>query len=304
MHKWLAKMGLATSEKYSPRFIFLRWLSPLLVLSLALHGVAFLIPIPPKAEVPEPEEPLPDPIPITDLPLVSLPEPEPEEPVVAPPPPPPPPPEPVAAPPPVAVEQPIVFEDPIVPPEEPEQPVETEDFQDPEDPNEPEDPLEPEKPSKTAPESFDGSDPGDLTRFNGFFEEVSRLDSGDPFTELVANYIRDEPYELDYLGERCFEGKDVLETSLGVIIENSGALKQGFINGSTGYAVTNEAINTWFAQLVAGGSDTEDIESTFGLELSDWIYERENNIWFENGEPYEAYYFDLRLTLVNNTCPG
>ncbi|MEL6856042.1 MAG: hypothetical protein AAFO83_13170 [Cyanobacteria bacterium J06607_13] len=267
------------------------------------------MPLPQEPEVPEePEEPPPVPIPVTDLPLIEpAPEPTPvpaPEPIVPEPAPPPPAPEP----PPVVAQLPEPEPAPVIAPEpepipEPQPEPEPEPAPEPEnDPNfQPEPPADkPEKPNQPMPEEFDatGTDARNLSGYVLFSETVQTIDD-----TIVPKTIQREPYELDYLGDRCFQDKETLEGSVGVVLNNGPQLEAGAITTSTGYAAVNSAIEDWFDQLKSGGSsDTDELESTFGIELYDWIYEQQNSSWFDDNPNYEAYFFNIQITLVNNPC--
>ena len=69
--------GLNSSASKSWRWRFLYWLSPVLLISIGLHGIILLVPLPDRDNVIEPEEvPLPEPIAVTTLPPTADEEPE------------------------------------------------------------------------------------------------------------------------------------------------------------------------------------------------------------------------------------
>jgi len=297
----------------------MRWLSPLLLVSLGLHAVALWLPIPPKPEKPEePESELLEPIQVSTLPIGSLPskaqpEPEPEpEPEPAPPPEPlAPPPAPAPAIPPPAPEAFPFSEAPLPqtapaaeepPPAESPPPAENPPLA--ENPS-PEGELPPEKdplpeknpPSDQPPEEYsaEGTRPRDTAGLSEFSAAI------ESFAPAGAKFLNGKVYALEYTGDRCYQDETALSGAIGVLINQTGDLQEGRVTTSTGYGSMNGALGRWFletkGETPSEPSEIQPIESG----LYGWLLENHGNAWFD-GVEYEAYYFQIEIELINNPC--
>lgn len=280
----------------------MRWLSPLLLVSLGLHGLGLLMPVPREAEVPEDVEDLTlESIQVSILPAEPLSDIALDIPAGP------------ASPP--AVVQPPVIEPAILEPAL-EPPVQPEPLLEPSPVSQPEPQLEPQqstaptsseplgsdkltKPSSSTPQNFDpaNADASNPSIYTAFAKTIQEVDD-----TLVVGNIR-EAYELDYLGDLCFRDKESVTGVVGVILNNTPQVQVGETIAGTGFAATNAAIDGWFASLKDGGEgDTAEVESAFGESLYDWIYNQKNRVWFVENNNYEAYYLKVNINLVNNPC--
>ncbi len=280
----------------------MRWLSPLLLVSLGLHGLGLLVPVPKEAEVPEDVEELAlDSIQVSILPaepLPSIPAQTVSPQVLSPQVPPQPPPQVLVESPPL---EPITEGPAVTSPleatvaSEPAQEVKT-DIASPTN-------LGPGKQPKTGPfvsEQYDSENTG--VTFDGFEETYSRVDGS-----LVPEFVKGA-YQLDYLGNECFEEIDTVQSQIGVVVEsldNEPRIIAGDIIQRTGYEKTNAALQAWLNNLKSGGEGEGpniQMESTYGGEsIYYWIFEQKNQVWFVN-KTREAYFFGIIVNLVNNTC--
>ena len=291
----------------------LQWFSPLLLVSLGLHGIAMVIPVPDKEEiVEEPDVELPEPISVTELPPGIEPEPEPEpEPVFVPAPPPPaviapPPPEPPPEPPPV-VQPPAVVE---LPPE-PELPPELE--PEPETIPEPETNFEPEpevnsssKPTKppTMPQAYT---PGD-----GRAERDLRTQF---FTIYGVPESIEMPLTLNYPADgKCYENETPLTVQVLVSIDKYGNVSADtedndiiVIAKTSGYA----DIDQWITDQSIFGLPPEafaSMEGSDNVDIVDWLrnaYSSQTSDPFVPQDQEQApFAFTANVTIQDNQCGG
>lgn len=298
-------MTLASTKR--PKIM--RWLSPLLLVSLGLHGLGLFVPMPREAEVLEEVEELTlDSIQVSVLPAESLPSvpaetvlveelPEPP-PTVAPP---------TAAPPPVAEPLPAdpAEEPPLVSPQiEPDSaPADNQDLIVNSNEQTEQTALESDKPPKadlSTPQQYDPE--GTQGSYDRFFAMTTQIDES-----LVPEFVRRDTYELDYLGNECFEETESVKSIVGVVIEDMSGRPQiveGDIIQRTGYGKTDAAVQAWLDNLKEGGEGegpSLKMESAFGESVYSWIFEQKNRVWFID-KAYESYYFGLVVNLVNNAC--
>lgn len=286
----------------------MRWLSPLLLTSLGLHGLGLFVPIPRKAEVPEeveeltldsiqvsvlPSEPASDLPAEPDLPIKT------ESPPIEPS---------VAKPPPVPeVNPPVQVQSTPTPIPNPQQtPTAALDSVSPDDAFlEPLSSNKPNKPKSSTPQVF--SDPANiedkenLASIGSFYAGVSVLASN----LIPENWSteRHDAYELDYLDDLCFVGKEKVTGVVGIVLDNVPQLQVGELVTGTGFAATDDAIKAWFTHLEGGGEgDTNQVTSTFGESIYDWLYNQKNQMWFRENENYEAFLLRIDLNLINNSC--
>jgi len=282
----------------------MRWLSPLLLLSLGLHGLGLFAPVPRRAEVPEEVEELTlDSIqvsilpaePLTDVPVQTAPPEEfqpqeltevsPQIPVEA-------------------LPEPIAEEPPLLP-AEPELPLVSSQEMEP-DASTPaafdaaSGPGKPPKSDPFTPQQYDSdSAQGSYDRF---FAMTTQVDDS-----LIPEFVRGDTYALDYLGNECFEDTETVESIVGVVVEDVDGRPQiieGDIIQRTGYAKTDAAVQAWLDNLKTGGEGEGSnlkVESSYGESVYNWIFEEKDKVWFTD-KSYESYYFGLVTTLVNNTC--
>ncbi len=287
----------------------MRWISPLLLLSLGLHGLGLFLPMPEAAEVPDDVEELAlDSIQVSILPAETAPNlsvesdllPEPdlvptvEPPVV----------EPLAIAPEVSlpVQAPPV---PVLVPDPQQTPTAVIDST-PDDAITPGlSPDKPTKPTSIGPQSFlDPAGIGKVERAGmlaNFYANPTVLEN-----ELIVNNWtaeeRFDAYELNYLEESCLVGKEKVTGIVGVVLNNAPQLEVGEISIGTGLTPADTAIEEWFAHLKEGGeNDTDKIESTFGQSVYDWIKDEKNQVWFQEKD-YESFLFRIDLNLVENSC--
>mgnify|MGYP001791686337 CR=1 FL=1 len=298
-----------TDLKPTPPVLFdraklMRWLSPVLLVSLALHGVSLLVPIPQTPEViEEPEPEVLEPIQISTLP-VDLDDLEPE-PLSASPPPEPapvtPPPEPLPAQPPIELPpEPELLLEPE-PPAESEAPIEQETPPEQDTPAEEETPVEQDPPAEQDPPPAGDYDPDvagnrDLSGYQAFVELTSRYDS-----ELVATPLNNDTLSLQYTGSRCYQDLDTLSGAIGVVMENTQALLAGQITGKTGSKTMDASIDRWFQEQIGNTPGEPSELQIAGDSLYGWLFNATDGDWFD-GKTYEAYWFPIEIELVNNPC--
>lgn len=285
----------------------MHWLSPLLLVSLGLHGLSLFAPIPRKAEVKEEVEELTlDSIQVSVLPAEPVPDISVEtrlsevisEATPAPI---------AAAPEPVPVEVPQLEPDPV--PVVPSQPAPLLDNNpvdnDPDFSTDVEQPtaLDSGKPPKLdsfEPQQFDPE--STQASYDGFFATVAQVDSS-----LVPEFVVKDNYELDYLGNECFEDTASVESIVGVIVEDVNGqpqITEGDIIQRTGYGKTDAALQAWLDDLKTGGEGegpSLKMESSFGESVYNWVFEQKNQVWFID-KKYESYYFGVVINLIENTC--
>ena len=284
----------------------MRWLSPLFLVSLGLHGLGLFMPVPKAAEVPEEVEELTlESIPVSILPAEPLPSTAPTIPAKPLPNTAPTVPAELASPP---VVEPAILEptlDPstqLEPQPTPSSEPQTEQGSTPP----PSEPLESAKPEKQAPPISQTFDPVDadaspsayLAAFTAFTDTVKEIDD-----TIVIGYLRKESYELDYLGDLCFPDKESVAGAVGVVLNSTPQVQVGKIITGTGFTATNEAVNEWFADLESGGEgNTAEIEGTFDQPLYEWISDQKNGVLFVENKNYAAYQFGIVVNLINNPC--
>ncbi|MEM8503424.1 MAG: hypothetical protein AAF716_09755 [Cyanobacteria bacterium P01_D01_bin.1] len=279
----------------------MRWLSPLLLVSLGLHGLGLLIPVPRKAEVlNEPEELSLESIPVSMLPA----EPLPEMPVVELPPPPEPDPTPEislpappavsASPPPPAVEAP-----PIQPEPEPTPSPEptSEPASEPVTSTEALESNKPIKPDSLEPQELrsEGTQSENLASFMAFQTIVAGVDE-----EMIADPIRRENYELDYLQGLCFPDVERVTGSVGVIFDGASQLYAAKAITSTRIDAVDAAVEKWFDSLKQGENSTAEIETTFDQSLHEWTTENGQQSIDTENSGYKAYTFEIDVNLLDN----
>jgi hypothetical protein len=279
----------------------MRWLSPLLLVSLGLHGLGLLVPIPRKAEVlNEPEELALESIPVSILPAEPLPDALVVEPV-----PPSVPIQPELVPPeiyPITVpavplpapelEDPLVQSQPspTLDPEEVTQPSELE----------PTETIESNKPDKTSSLTPQELRPvGTQSEYLASYQEFQDLIT-DLGNKVVADPINREVYELDYLQSSCFPDVEKVNGSVGVIFDSTSRLYAAKIISSTRIDVVDAALEEWFNALKEGEDRTTQIEAVFNPTLYEWTdeYGQQPVATEENG--YKAYTFKIDINLSDN----
>ena len=274
-------------DKFSRKKI-IHWLSPLLLLSLGLHGLAMLIPIPEEAEtVEEPELELPEPIQVSTLPPrpEAAPEPLPSEPL--------PDPEP-AIPEPVQVPQPVLAPQPSPQSQPSPQPSP--------DPVSPSPALvpssQPSQPSPAAPQP---------TATTGTTTQEAR-DAGIQFAiayGVVPKEI-DAPLVLTYPAEgRCYDQGNTVEADMAVAINNGGGVVGGEVVKNSIYP----DVNTWIEDtLLFEVPDYvfADLPDAQGTTLADWLYEAyfkpEGRFIVPAGDDQAAYTFPVTVNIEDNNC--
>lgn len=280
----------------------LHWLSPLLLLSLGLHGLGMLVPIPEEKEVIEREEELPDPIQVSELP-VPLPSAEPEPEVTPEPPPevvtpPPPEPEPIVQEP-IVQEPIIVFPQPL-PNDPPEQPPEDPPEQPPEDPPE-QPPTTPTSQTRSTTRTTPSEVPQANLEFVGptgiGFGLEQRPTIGDSTNPIILNYPADDTI--------CFESPptepiDVIFAAIIGDLEDPGTGKKSrdVIDGDfwrqTGYGIVDQ----WIGDVIFGAADVDGaIFNTFSE-----IENRANRQPPGLGEPEIIYPLRIQVVLPNTPC--
>lgn len=277
------------------------WLSPLLLLSLGLHGLGMLVPIPETKEVIEREEELPDPIQVSELP-VPLPSAEPE-------------PEPIPEPPPEVVtpqkpesepasQKPITIEAPLPAQPSPENP--------PEPPPEP--PPSNTPPGATPPtptrqaRNTTGTTPGEAVgATNDFFSaggigdfyELTILDLGSPVGNSTSLFTLNYPVDND----SCFEDlpNEPLDVNFIAIVGDfedisSGGWRRSVLDGEllqkTGYM----PVDDWITEVLLGSVEISGFD-TFGE-----IEKRLSTPPAGLGDPDEVYTFRFQVVLPDKPC--
>ena len=155
---------------------------------------------------------------------------------------------------------------------------------------------------KFDPTGTDPSAPGGLDGYNQFYQLYSALDP-----TLVPHSFNLDTYAFDYIGSQCFEDREEVTGSIGVVLKNEPKLEAGIVITSTGFSSVNNAIREWFEQMKSGEpGDTDKLESTFGEDLYDWLDAQRKGKSFvgEDGEAldYEAYQFNVVVDLSTTSC--
>ena len=288
--------------------------SPLLILSLGLHGLVMLLPLAEKEEIVEEVPELPEPIQVSELPELDIPAPESASaPVFSPAPAPKAPPAtPPSAPvvqPPVVVTQPKPQESPGLTPqtrqesETPNPPVQK--------PEKNQEPVEPQT-----------SEPVESSSIVRTYKQAGTADQSflEPFQNDLTSgtYSDGESIGYDALrkgkltfalpaGDNCFrEAKPVgnssvmLPTSLGVIVSNDG--DKGFIRYatvvlSTGYPEANNLIND---------AMVDEKDKTVYNSVDAWMREAVGSDGFpfaEKGNDLAYVIFNVEVTFEGHSCP-
>ncbi|MEL7352452.1 MAG: hypothetical protein AAF171_21885 [Cyanobacteria bacterium P01_A01_bin.116] len=312
------------------------WFSPVLGLSIALHGLALLIPVPPEKEpIEETQVELPEPIQVSELPKRPKPTaPEPTEPIVVPPP------APVVEPPLPAAPDPVPESIPelvIVPePDTIEQPLpelQPQDF-------EAFEPLEPD-PQTPDTQTPDSQDPDTLPQeqptrqaFNSDLANAPSIGAGSPLDVLRTGY-QDESGELPQKNIRkklalkfpkantCFEGLEVpqeLRLSSGIVLEKledaQGQSLIEIVDGSLLQATGYQGLNSWTDQSILPPSPGDEAASTddtpddselpplADVDILSWIEENVGEDLFETEETIKLFTFPVQVTVVDNSACG
>lgn len=270
------------------------WLSPLLLVSIGLHGLALVIPIADKQDVvEEPEPELPEPIRVSDLPKVA-PEPAPDPPILSEPtdtPPAPPPPVAIAPPPPVG--QPPSAPDPTPPPNpKPKS-----------DPDIDPDPAPPDNSSHNAGnqvvrQEYDATGTTEGERaiagfsFAGTYGKAEEIGS-----VLTLNYPA---------AGSCFEAPPQVAV-IALVIDKSGNIIHDEFLKKTGYPV----IDNWLSDFMGFEPLPDDAFNGLGVSaggMSDWINETrdrgENNDRPLVPADVEAapYAVEIAVNITDNNC--
>lgn len=294
---------------------FLYWVSPVLLVSLGLHGLAMLLPLPERDEVVEQEDvPLPEPISVTTLPPIADEEPEaiappaafiPEPaPIIEAPPP-------VVEPPPVVIQpepEPIIEPEPEPTPDPVPDPI-PDPTPDPVPDPTPDPPLTPDPvPVSAQPQNF--SDAGRTSKF-----------SRDQFTEFSKQYGIPQgfSYSLSLIYDaagQCFD-KDI-DAQLMVAVNEYSEIERGEFNKKTGY----DLIDNWLSSFIKVPDPEalpayaiDALKQQFPVadangdifsdsNVADFIYvARDSNESFvPTGQPYGSYILTVDITVENNNC--
>lgn len=310
------------------------WFSPVLGLSIALHGLALLIPVPPEKEpIEETRVELPEPIQVSELPKRPKPTaPEPTEPIVVPPP------APVVEPPlpaapdpvPESIPEPVIELDTIEQPLPELQPQDFEAFE----------PLEsdPQTPDTQTP---DTQDPNTLPQeqptrqaFNSDLANAPSIGAGSPLDVLRTGY-QDESGELPQKNIRkklalkfpkantCFEGLEVpqeLRLSSGIVLEKledaQGQSLIEIVDGSLLQATGYQGLNSWTDQSILPPSPSDEAAPTddtpddselpplADVDILSWIEENVGEDLFEAEETIKLFTFPVQVTVVDNSACG
>ncbi len=280
----------------------LRQLSPVLIASIGLHGLALLIPIPEKAPPEELEIELPEPISVTKLPK----SPKPASP-----------PEPSFAPAPVFV-PPLELAPVVQPPQviivekEPAVPVPTE-LAEPVKPITPEDlqPIDP-PPLEIPPLESTTVEPQ---------QYVSKETTAGDYKEAVASFFaahgRDGDIEtvldLGYPANGlCFENETDLEAIAAVVFDKFGDIINSGLLRSSGYA----AIDAWLTAYISPDSlsplpddvfsDLQQINANAPSDgdIRDWANAARDTAkqLIPEGQDKATYYFQIAITVEDSQC--
>ena len=281
---------------------FLRWLSPLLLVSLGLHGLGLLVPVPEKPEdIARPEYIEPESIQVSTLPPIAEPAPEPE--------PPPPPPEP----PPPPVEEPLP---PVVEPLQETFPFEEDDFPEdtppeddlPEDDSPDEDDSNFEEPNNDEGDDDGNSDEGPVTQndYQGLTDDNQSIGNSLLFSSKYPgkSVSTNIPLSLTYTAEKeCFEPLPGA-VQMGAAINTTGATEEIALFSSSGYPKLDE----WIKGVLNSDNLPSEVFAAFEISsgsLSDWINETRSNgddPIVPTGEVAKAYALEVIVTIDGNRC--
>ncbi|MEM6449137.1 MAG: hypothetical protein AAF703_02365 [Cyanobacteria bacterium P01_D01_bin.105] len=283
---------------------FLYWLSPILLASLGIHGLALLVPLPERNEVIEQEVvPLPDPISVTTLPPapeptvlppeVFIPEPPPAEVVPAEPPPPATPIEP-------EIQQPA----PAPPAQEVTQeptPAQTT--------TPTQEPTQAPAPATEVNRSLKGTSQSEATQNLFSFIQINTLDPDNP---LAYEPIRTQ-LELIFPSDRyCLktvDGEPATEsdTSVIVLIEKFTDGSLDWNDGQTVQLTGYKNVDAWVDQtLFAAGEeapntdDAIEIPDTPDFDIVQWLSDNAQKTLFEEAETEKAFLIPVNITFSNN----
>ena len=300
------------------------WVSPLLVVSIALHGVAMLLPIPEKVETVEKEPELREPIQISELPELEIPEPEPA---------------PVFVPAPALVEPPQPSQpqpsqpQPLTPQPAPPQPVQPEPQPAPIEPQpQPPDPTPPEdnspppatpadNSSQTAPQTGrTPSGPPPNTARNiardraaatpqEITDELDAIVKIDDFNAIPSKQIK-APLNLAFPSDGlCLEGDPTEIGSAGVVVfeDNGGTpeLITGAILDKTSYKVIGKWLDkTIFLSDQVDPNDPNPVEVplTPDFDAVQWVSNNYDKPIFEPDETEKAFTFRIAVNISASAC--
>ncbi len=268
----------------------IHWLSPLLILSLGIHGLVLLVPIPEKSDlVEEPDPELLEPIQVSTLP--PLPEAATDQPPIA-----------------------ILPEnsEPVVPePAQTAQPVPAAAQPAPQNTPNPQ-PLptstmpapatmpitKPSKPPPATPQPYSAAGTTAAEARNAV------IAFGSTYGALPKNV--DTPLALTYPAERrCFDPAS-LEASMAVAVNNGGGVIGGKVVKNSGSTVVDEWIEDTLLGLELPSYAFADPANASGKTIADWIYETSVQ---PAGEPLvpagvnqAAYLINVTVTVEDNNC--
>lgn len=296
-------------------------LSPVLIVSLGLHALALLIPVPDKDIAKEPDVELPEPISVTELPKSAKPTPAPPpaaEPAFVLPPEPPPepvvqplPPEPPAQmePAPIAPPEPSIAPEPAIDPD-PLSPDPTPDpAPDPTPEPTPEPTLQTPAPISQA-RSMEGTSDTDFTNKLKELIELYSIDPSNPVAFKSFRSSLDLTFPAD---DYCLkdEGDAVATTAqsfLSVLIERDEAgdsfdVVDGEALTLTGYSVVDKWIDkTAFPSDMVDPNEVEAIKTPkpASLDIFDWMTNNYGQSLLEDGEDAILFSIGVEVTFANN----
>ena len=286
--------GMTTAKPKWPKI--LHWLSPLLFVSLGLHGLGLLLPVPEKPEeIERPEFIEPESIQVSTLPITPEPTPEPE----------PPSPEieeapPVTAPPqePFPLQAELPPEDPIFEEEFFEEEFFEEDanFQEQQEEeqlgNDSENDVSPTR--YTHSKEGTSANQGSLNSANFILAQTGGVGATNALTTLELTYTADQ---------ECFDPLPG-PIQLVAIVDRQPAIAATEITRKSGY----QEIDSWLNTLLQGPLPPEAFAQLNGIDdgfLLDWINEtRENQAdsIVPDGKDKEAYGAQIAVTIEGNQC--
>lgn len=315
------------SEKINWRKLFLK-LSPVLIISLGLHGLALFIPVPDESPSADPETDLPAPIPVTDLPITDLPivdkppAPLPETtfaPTVVPEPPVPQPPAQVPVPE-QAPEQPpepapIIQPPPQVIVVEPDPPEPT-----PQPTPAPEPTPTPQSTPAPTPEPTPepvvqvrrsrGTSPADIDqKRNESTQNLSNLTAANPgaFKQVKAPLTLNFPADGYCIKTDTEEDVSAVETFVAIVIEKDASGDLYFIDGSVIDTADYDVIDAWVDRTVFPPDELDPnvakplkIPETTDLDIFQWVQNSYGEALFEENETVATFGISTTVALVNN----
>ncbi len=291
------------------------WLSPLLVLSLGLHGLMLLVPVPKKAEIMEepPETELLEPIQVSTLPKLSLSEATSEPTAIAPsggapsepqrllesvPP------APLPA---SAAPRPSPQAATPAPSSAPRPPSDQTADPGAADPGNPADGTPSDRPQKTdpIPQAYneEGTSPGEASAEISNILDLYQTDE----TPVSLKFVKHDLPLAFPSDDFCF--KDYLEppASVVVIVENTQSgleAVDGNLTQRTGYAAIDKWINksVFPTSQVDPNANEVKIPDVADVDILEWIINNIDGPVLESGEQLKAYTFGVKVTLVENPC--